>query len=319
MTLDKLPGTKIFVQRDVRETPASTATATAVGLTGEPYILAGAGGADLTAERVLTAGAGIDFDDGGAGTTFTINGEAASTTNAGIIEIATGAETNTGTDATRAVSPDALDDWTGSAQITTIAEAAVTAHEGAIDHDALTNFTADEHFTEASIDHTAITNIGTNSHSDIDTHIGGDGSDHSLLANKTSYLSIPPSAFEEKDPSGSVSMTYDGIGANGKHAINTSDSAYVFFAPVNLPHGAVITGAVVYGTSTGENWTLYRAQISDGDSEAALASAALGTEDTTISNGTIDNSTYFYFFETEAIDTSGEIYGARVKYTTDYI
>lgn len=41
-------------------------------------------------------------------------------TTPGIIEIATGAETNTGTDATRAVSPDGLDDWTGSAQVTTL-------------------------------------------------------------------------------------------------------------------------------------------------------------------------------------------------------
>ena len=45
---------------------------------------------------------------------------AANLTTAGVIEIATGAETNTGTDATRAVSPDGLDDWTGSAQITTV-------------------------------------------------------------------------------------------------------------------------------------------------------------------------------------------------------
>lgn len=45
---------------------------------------------------------------------------AASLSVAGKIEIATGAETNTGTDATRAVSPDGLDDWTGSAQIDTV-------------------------------------------------------------------------------------------------------------------------------------------------------------------------------------------------------
>lgn len=44
----------------------------------------------------------------------------ASTTQAGIIEIATGTETNTGTSTTLAVSPDALDDWTGSAQVTTV-------------------------------------------------------------------------------------------------------------------------------------------------------------------------------------------------------
>jgi hypothetical protein len=44
----------------------------------------------------------------------------ASTTVQGIIEIATITETNTGTDATRAVSPDGLDGWTGSAQVTTV-------------------------------------------------------------------------------------------------------------------------------------------------------------------------------------------------------
>jgi hypothetical protein len=61
---------------------------------------------------------------------------AASTTASGFIEIATGAETNTGTDATRAVSPDALDDWTGSAQLTTtgaLNSGSITSGFGAID------------------------------------------------------------------------------------------------------------------------------------------------------------------------------------------
>ena len=71
--------------------------------------------------------------DGQSGTN-TGDEAAADLTTAGVIEIATGAETNTGTDATRAVSPDGLDDWTGSAQVTTVGtlaagdvDAAVTA------------------------------------------------------------------------------------------------------------------------------------------------------------------------------------------------
>lgn len=60
----------------------------------------------------------------------------ASLTAQGVIEIATGAETNTGTDATRAVSPDGLDDWTGSAQLLTVGildAGSITANFGTID------------------------------------------------------------------------------------------------------------------------------------------------------------------------------------------
>lgn len=48
------------------------------------------------------------------------NIDQASQTVAGIVELATSAETNTGTDATRAVTPDGLDDWEGSTQVTTL-------------------------------------------------------------------------------------------------------------------------------------------------------------------------------------------------------
>ena len=57
---------------------------------------------------------------GNTSNTNTGDEAAASLTVAGVIEISTGAETNTGTDATRAVSPDGLNDWTGSAQVTTL-------------------------------------------------------------------------------------------------------------------------------------------------------------------------------------------------------
>jgi hypothetical protein len=43
---------------------------------------------------------------------------AADLTTAGVVELATGTETNTGTDATRAVTPDGLTDWTGKPALT---------------------------------------------------------------------------------------------------------------------------------------------------------------------------------------------------------
>lgn len=54
------------------------------------------------ANTKLVAGTGLTLS------TDTINGDTASTTAVGVIEVATAAETNTGTDAGRAVSPDGL-------------------------------------------------------------------------------------------------------------------------------------------------------------------------------------------------------------------
>jgi len=54
----------------------------------------------------------------------------ASTTASGIVELATIAETNTGTDATRAVTPDGLDGWTGSVQIATLGTISTGAWQG---------------------------------------------------------------------------------------------------------------------------------------------------------------------------------------------
>ena len=79
----------------------------------------GTGAVDLNSQSLTIAG-GAGIDTTASGQTVTIAGEAASLTNAGIVEIATAAETNTGNDATRAVSPDGLDEWTGSAQVTTL-------------------------------------------------------------------------------------------------------------------------------------------------------------------------------------------------------
>ena len=44
--------------------------------------------------------------------------------------------------------------------------------DSAIDHDATTNFAANEHFTEASISHLNITNIGTQTHAQLETAVG---------------------------------------------------------------------------------------------------------------------------------------------------
>jgi len=67
----------------------------------------------------ILGGAGIDTSI--SGVDITITGETASASNAGIVELATTAETTTGTDTGRAVTPDGLKDgYQGSSNVTTL-------------------------------------------------------------------------------------------------------------------------------------------------------------------------------------------------------
>ena len=90
---------------------------------------------------------------------------AASTTVASVIEIATGAETNTGTDATRAVSPDALDDWTGSAQITTVGTLSGATIDA--DNNTVSNIELGAEATGASTDLTDTADLTYNADADV--------------------------------------------------------------------------------------------------------------------------------------------------------
>jgi len=75
---------------------------------------------DTTGNYVSTAVAGDGIDVSGATGDVTISVEVASTTNSGMVELATTAETNTGTDTGRVVTPAGLTAWTGDTAIVTV-------------------------------------------------------------------------------------------------------------------------------------------------------------------------------------------------------
>jgi len=89
-----------------------------------------------------------------------------------------------------------------------------------------------------------------------------------------------------------------------------------FRAPVFLPHGAVITAVEVFGNAaaSAETWYLSRGNLSTGAS-SDMGIANINTEDTSISNATIDNNTYCYWFNTSSLDSGDDIWGARIIYT----
>ena len=77
----------------------------------------------------IVAGAGIDVS--GATGDVTVSAESASASNPGVVELATTAETTTGTDTARAVTPDGLKDgYEGSANVTTLGTIATGTWQG---------------------------------------------------------------------------------------------------------------------------------------------------------------------------------------------
>lgn len=130
------------------------------------------------------------------------------------------------------------------------------------------------------------------------------------ITSKTAYITWPGLMFQAVNPDTDqvTNNPSDGI------LVINADGITVL-APVNLPDGSIITGAVVYGIAAGETWSLRR-QVVNGDDLITMGSGNIGTEDTSISDSTIDNSNYFYFFITSSLDTNDDIRSARIKYTT---
>lgn len=128
------------------------------------------------------------------------------------------------------------------------------------------------------------------------------------LKNKTSYASYSPADMQTGNPD------FDDVFRQAGR-LELDGDMYVYI-PVHLPQGAVVTAVKVYGTGSADSWTLYRGNF--GYSNYTMASDNIGSEDTSISYATIDNSSHKY---TLKIDGSNgeELYGARITYTTEYI
>ncbi len=126
----------------------------------------------------------------------------------------------------------------------------------------------------------------------------------------TTYWSCPGTAFTPLNPD------VDDVYMPGGAAI-ASENGIAWSAPVSLPHRAIVTGAIIYGNAgaQAETWSLLRRSL-NGTTQVNMANANINTEDTSISNATIDNSAYRYYFYTSSVDDGDTIYGARITYTT---
>ena len=101
--------------------------------------------------------------------------------------------------------------------------------------------------------------------------------------------------------------------ANGVCTQNTN--AEELMGPVFLPNGAIVTGFIVYSNVSTDAASLRRVTISSAAVADMSSEQTFNSEDTSISNATIDNSLYGYYIVTTSLANTNQIYGARIKYT----
>jgi len=258
---------------------------------------------------------------------------AASLTAVGGIEVATVAETNTGSDATRAVSPDGLDGWTGSAQVATVGTITSGAWTG-------TDVAVAAGGTGSSTASGARTNLGLVIGTDVldedDTSIG----QHTIW--------VPAAAMEAAVTTAAATSNAVEIGTS-LFAARTMDFAtgaddFCYFGiqmPKSWGAGTLVCQFVWSATGTTANTVLWGiAATSLGDDEVlttAFAAPTLATLDTnsttaddlmvsaevTLTVGSSPTAEDYVIFEVSR-DVSGDtlaedarLHGIKIHYTTD--
>jgi len=271
----------------------------------------------------IIAGNGIDVDS--ATGAVTVSGENANTSNKGIVELANGSETNTGTDQIRAVTPDGLNDWTGGAgaitKLGTIASgtwsgtALVAGKVPAIS--ALTGYTAAAYANASSVGGSSIVTVGTIGTgvwqgTTIKTaYIGDDQVTEDKLAN-TLLAEIDANTAKNTNvgstglyaagtTSGPV-LTFDGSATVTIPKATANFSGVIVTGPQDLPGNFTVTGDLVVDgdfTVSGSNTVVLAEELKVEDNIIVLNSNwpnSTPTQDAgiTIERGNLTDESFFW-------------------------
>jgi len=131
------------------------------------------------------------------------------------------------------------------------------------------------------------------------------------LTNKTSYYALNGGHFKPVQPNIDNVYYHDDDNSINLSA-NITDGTIK--APVNLPHGAVVTSCIVYANDSSSTWSLNAGTTQ-------MATAACNSSDSTISSATINNTSAFennYFIKITGLTSGDYVYWAGITYTTDY-
>ena len=265
---------------------ASTSDITRVSFTTD----SGIGGAIAkvnsgNADFNILGGEGIDVTNttGGAGSlTIDIIGEEASTSNKGIVELATTAETNTGTDTGRVVTPAGLTAWTGDTALVTVGTIGTGAWQGTA---IATAYIADDAITFAKA-------------SGVTPNIYGN------------VIKLIPSDFLANDDGGNTKF---GIGyvetAGTGYGMRVANNATELYAFVSIPEDMKATSVIVYD-KLNLAVAVFEAQINATTMAALETGNCNASIDITDTNSTATNFLVIQVTTTNA--TNDKIYGGAV-------
>jgi len=134
---------------------------------------------------------------------------------------------------------------------------------------------------------------------------------------RTSYISVAAAAFRPYVDG------YD-FSNDGRHLWNVDSNSDFYLAPVQLPHGAIVTKLTFYwwdGSASEGYCELYRIDLADNENTMATAStygsaaAPNASVDSTIDLATVDNSSYAYYLWLNLPDGLVRAFGVVIEYT----
>jgi hypothetical protein len=153
-----------------------------------------------------------------------------------------------------------------------------------------------------------------------------------IAAPTTQYYAIDPSNFEGLEPSNGGNQTVLGLYQDDNTFVSPNGDGRQIMAPVNLPHGAVITKVTVYYYDLDllGDFTIARKPFAGANETLSTRTTALVTVGVQnfdlpaipVASRTVDNATYSYRIHV-TFSAAGQapglldqrIYGIKIEYT----
>ena len=257
-------------------------------------------GVDLTGAAPITISSETGTTSGNYSATIEVN--AANVSSRGVVELATTAETTTGTDVARAVTPNGLKDgYQGSSNVTTLGTIGTGEWRGtAINGTYIADDTINsQHYADESIDAAHIANNAV-------TFAKAQGVTSNVFGN---VIKVLPSDFVTNDDGG---VTKFGIGyvdaAGSTYGMKPTNANTELFAFVSIPEGMTATHVDIHAKQN-RDIEVFEVQINAN----TMVSKGTGTSNTTLDiTDVAATSTNLLALKITTTATGDRVFGAAV-------